>query len=713
MATLEKIRKKSVLLLIIIGGALLAFILGDLLNNQSIFGRGTTVAEVNGTEIDYLKDFQELYAQASENSAQQGNREQDAAVLQNQVLQQLIMKTLMDQEYDDLAIDVTDAELSDYMFKVMPMQDRNFAQFIQSLAQQMSAKEKAASLLSNSASTDAMVQNIHKIVFNPTAFGFTNQDMEGVKAAWINYENNAAEQLKNIKFQRLLFGSLYANALERESLKERYNNSYAVKTVMVPYVTIDDKDYAVNDAEINAAYDSHKEMFAIDQELRRAYFIAVPVAPSDNDLAEADKFLAKVDSTLKATTGIDAVRNMGELTVEEKEYRKNELSRGGVGLAEFADSVAVMAVSKVYNSADDRIIYRLLNKTEMADSATLVLVQVAGDKKHQDEVLATLNSGKSIDEIVKADSTVVANPDSVKIDLVNYVNQGSMTADQRSKVINAGADFFVFDNNAQGAIIAKVVGRGGVKTIYNVAKLTYKVAPSKTTRQNLLNDLQKYVDANNNAQAFFDNASKSEQHYQAQSVILSSDQPMIGGIKSTAKLVKWLFTEAEKGEVSAIQTEQNNDNLVVVALADIYDGDYIPVTDSDVKAQCETFARNEKKGNALVKKYGNVKDINAFAAATGKPAQTMTIGGGRPAFEPMLGGRVSLAKAGQFYGPLKGESSVFGFVVEAKNPAAADKKDDKAVSDIYLQYLYREMQMNFYDLIKGEKEVKNNIVDFR
>ena len=56
---------------------------------------------------------------------------------------------------------------------------------------------------------------------------------------------------------------------------------------------------------------------------------------------------------------------------------------------------------------------------------------------------------------------------------------------------------------------------------------------------------------------------------------------------------------------------------------------------------------------------------------------------------------------------------MFGFVVEAKNPAAADKKDDKAVSDIYLQYLYREMQMNFYDLIKGEKEVKNNIVDFR
>ena len=61
MATLEKIRKRSVLLLVIIGAALVAFIIGDFLNSgRNIFGDGTTVAKVDGEKIDYLA-FQQRY----------------------------------------------------------------------------------------------------------------------------------------------------------------------------------------------------------------------------------------------------------------------------------------------------------------------------------------------------------------------------------------------------------------------------------------------------------------------------------------------------------------------------------------------------------------------------------------------------------------------------------------------------------------------------
>ena len=49
MATLEKIRSKSVLLLVVIGVALLAFIIGDFLNSsRTIFGPDSSVATVNG-----------------------------------------------------------------------------------------------------------------------------------------------------------------------------------------------------------------------------------------------------------------------------------------------------------------------------------------------------------------------------------------------------------------------------------------------------------------------------------------------------------------------------------------------------------------------------------------------------------------------------------------------------------------------------------------
>ena len=54
MATLEKIRSKSVFLLIVIGVALLAFIIGDALtNSRNILGDHTTVAKVGGTKIEY------------------------------------------------------------------------------------------------------------------------------------------------------------------------------------------------------------------------------------------------------------------------------------------------------------------------------------------------------------------------------------------------------------------------------------------------------------------------------------------------------------------------------------------------------------------------------------------------------------------------------------------------------------------------------------
>ena len=133
MATLEKIRKKSVLLLVIIGAALIAFIIGDFLNTgQSIFGNATTVANVDGEKIDYMQ-YQQRYSALTENNQQM--RDTDPAIIQNQVLDQMIGEILLNEEYDALGIDVSDSELSDYMFKYMLRQDQNFAQSLQYLLQ--------------------------------------------------------------------------------------------------------------------------------------------------------------------------------------------------------------------------------------------------------------------------------------------------------------------------------------------------------------------------------------------------------------------------------------------------------------------------------------------------------------------------------------------------------------------------------------------------
>ena len=68
MATLEKIRSKSVFLIIVIGVALLAFIVGDALtNSRNLFGDQTTVAKIGNDKIDYT-DYQrkEVYGVITE-----------------------------------------------------------------------------------------------------------------------------------------------------------------------------------------------------------------------------------------------------------------------------------------------------------------------------------------------------------------------------------------------------------------------------------------------------------------------------------------------------------------------------------------------------------------------------------------------------------------------------------------------------------------------
>lgn len=180
MATLEKIRKRSVLLLVIIGAALVAFIIGDFLNSgRNIFGDGTTVAKVDGEKIDYLA-FQQRYSEFTEQN--KNASQQDAATVQNQVLGTMIQETLFNEEYDALGIDVTDAELSNYMYKQMAMRDQDFAQTLGQLAQSLAGNEKANALLGNATSQEMMVQSIRKIIFNPNQFGLTSEQVKAAQA---------------------------------------------------------------------------------------------------------------------------------------------------------------------------------------------------------------------------------------------------------------------------------------------------------------------------------------------------------------------------------------------------------------------------------------------------------------------------------------------------------------------------------------------------
>lgn len=114
MATLEKIRSKSVLLLVIIGAALIAFIIGDFFTSgRTLFGTGDTVAKVGSQKIS-ISEFQRQMEQANQ-QAQASGQKIDQAMLQQQVLNGMIAEKLFNEEIEKLGLTVTDEELSQAM----------------------------------------------------------------------------------------------------------------------------------------------------------------------------------------------------------------------------------------------------------------------------------------------------------------------------------------------------------------------------------------------------------------------------------------------------------------------------------------------------------------------------------------------------------------------------------------------------------------------
>ncbi|RPI45360.1 MAG: hypothetical protein EHM46_01805, partial [Bacteroidetes bacterium] len=116
MATLQKIRNRAGLLVaVVIGLALLAFILGDLMGSGSpVIGGKRTVAEINGKGIPvsaYLEHEKSLREFYQLNSGGQNLDAETERRIQQETWQRLVRQTIMDRSYEKLGIQVSTDEL--------------------------------------------------------------------------------------------------------------------------------------------------------------------------------------------------------------------------------------------------------------------------------------------------------------------------------------------------------------------------------------------------------------------------------------------------------------------------------------------------------------------------------------------------------------------------------------------------------------------------
>lgn len=684
MATLQKIRNRGKLLVIIVGLALLAFILGDFLTSgQTLFGNGNTIAKVGGTKIDAI-EFQKRYEQISA-EIQKQEQNVDQAIVQQQVLEQMISELLIDGEVEANAIFVSDKELTE------AMTGKNANMMVVQFAQQMGTESPA---------------QLYDLLFNPTKYGATEQQVAEAKAQWEQLKDEVYKNMRYNKLQAMIIGGLQANKLDKQEIFAENAVSNKILFVKKDYASIKDSEFEVTDADIKAQYEKDKYRYKLDEEIRQIHYIAVDVVPSQSDLDKAAATIAEAIDSLKAAPGIDNIRNNSELVINEGKVRASDIRETDV--KNFVTAAAVGQVSEPKFESNVYSLVKLNGKSSAIDSVLVNVVGVQGNLQLQDSVLALLNGGKTMEEVSKMNGVDVQEAQWQAI--LNLPDSIS------NKLVNAGAGFFKLNGSAQGAFLCQVKEKKAPKTIYDIAEVTYKVYPSAETVDGLRAKLQDFIVKNNDTKSFKENAVKAG--YQTIASTVSPSTPQIDRIQSTRKAIQWLF-EAKVGDVSPIYDKDNNNKMLVVALDAIYDGEYAPVSDTQINAIEKIKALNEKKATSILGDIENVKgDLNAYAAKLGAKVDTTDITFGQP-FIPKVGmsesaliGRASVAQVGGVQAPVKGESGVFVYQVIEQSKTPRTPEDADAVRQFTATRGSGVVMQNALAILRKATKVEKDLIKF-
>ncbi|MCM1336059.1 MAG: SurA N-terminal domain-containing protein [Candidatus Amulumruptor caecigallinarius] len=690
MATLEKIRSKSVLLLVIIGAALIAFILGDFLTSgRSLFGTGTTIAKVGSQKID-IREFQDRLEAAS-HQAQQSGRKVDNAVLQQQVLDGLVAEALYKQEISDLGLEVTDAELSNAMVGA------GSAYLDQMVRAQMGVQSAA---------------ELHDMAYNPSKYGISEQQAQQLRAYWLDLEKQVEETLLQQKFQNLFTGTLVANQLDAKALYDDNNAVANIVFAQKPFASVADTDVeAPTDAELQARYDKERERYAIAEPMRLVSYVDVPIVPSVEDRQAAQ---AKVDAALAALAA--QPETMGLADMPDFIVNRQKASLATVSdqrIKNFLQTSGDSAVKVVSNLADTYTIAKMISRGSDVDSVNIDILQLQGTKAERDSVIKGLNDG-TIKFADLNDGTKAQGQQNMWLSLVD-----PQAAQIKETILNApAATYFTPDTAAVASVgrIFRVNERKAPVTVYDYAVVTYTVDPSGATVNKLLSGLNKFLADNKTAADFSANAEKAG--YTAQKANITSSTPMMGNVADSRGAVSWAM-DAKKGQVSGVLGGEDSGHFMAVAVDDIYSGSYAPATDPSIRDILKAEVMADKKASKLIDQYkGKAKDVAGYAALMGTTPDTTSVAFGQYMIpkigmgESAVAARASVAKVGELVGPMQGNSGVVVFqVTGVDNQGRPFSFDENSATFLRSRGAY-VLSQRITDILRGRQKVTNNILKF-
>lgn len=719
MTALGKIRSKGILLIIIIGLGLFAFIAEEAFRScNGIKGQNSQqIGEVLGEKI-YVQDFQKLldeYQDAMKLTMRTDNLSEDQLnQLKDQVWQQLVSERVMKEDCKKLGLTVTEDELqnvlndgTNQLLTQTPFVNQQTGRFDVSILKQFIDAYRKAEASNNSQQLDQM----------RPAYNY-----------WLFVEKNLRTQLLAQKYQSLLANCVLSNKVEAKMAFNEENEEAQIQLASIAYNTIKDADIKVTDEELKAKYEELKPAFRQQQETRDVKMVDVQVKASATDRAQLQKDMAGYQKQLaEAADPTQVVSKSGSmiqyigLPVSGKAFQQYP------DIASKIDSMAVGTTGVVENTKDNTYnIVRILSRTELPDSVEFRQIQVGGKtleaaRASADSIQKALAAGGDFQAIAKRygqDSTTTWFTGAM------YEQASTMSQDNRAYIealLNGAVGSTQNIELTQGNVVIQVLNRKAMKSKAVAAVIKKEIRFSDNTYSKAYNRFSQFVTQSQASLADLQkHATKFGYTVQDLNDFATSSHTVgnVGG-SGIRDAIKWIF-EAKEGQVSQLfEAGKENDHLLVLCMTKIHPQGYRPWDDAQVKEILKREVIRDKKAEMIMAK---LKGVNSIAAAQAKGAKVSTVNQitfAAPAFiqatgaaEPALSGAVAATAQGKFCSaPVKGNAGVYVFQVVKKQMRPAKYNEEQQIQmcrQRAMQYMGNFMQ----DLVFGAGVVDSRYLFF-
>lgn len=676
MATLQKIRSKGPLLVIVIGLALFAFIAGDAWKVLQPHQGKQDVGEVNG-EVLSAQDYQKMVDELSEviklTNGLNSLTEDQLNNVKDQVWQSYVNNKLIAEQAEKLGLKVTDAEIQSIidqgthpLLMQTPFRNPQTGMF---------DKDMLKKFLVDYANLNASQMPAQYVEY-----------YQKMGAFWQFVEKTLAQSTLAEKYQNLVTKSLISNPVAAEDAFNSRTEQSDLLLAGVPYTSINDSTVQVSDSEIKARYDEKKEQFKQLVETRDIRYIDVKVVPSDADRKAVEKEVTEYSNQLANTTAdfgtfvrsTGSSVNYSDVPVSKSVFPADVASR--------LDSTGVNEVyGPYYNQTDDSYnAFKLLAKVSSPDSIQFRQIQVYAETEEKTKTLAD-----SIYNALKggADFAAIAKiyGQTGEASWVNSQSwEGSELDADNSKFINTLLNQPVNElaniSIGQANLILQVMNKKSMQTKYKVAVVKCPVEFSKETYNAAYNKFSQFVAQNTTIESMVKNAEESGYTLMPRTD-LSSAEHYVGGVRSTREALKWIFA-AKPGEVSPLYECGENDHLMVVALDKIHEAGYRDI--NSVAEMLRAEIRRDKKAEKIMeemKKYNSIAQVKGMKDAVSDSVKHVTFSA--PAYisvtrssEPVIGAVAAKTAANKVSAPIKGNGGVYMIQVYAKEKGS-EKFDAK------------------------------------